>query len=333
MTGYVLRRVVGTLPTLFVIVTAVFVLLRLVPGNPVAALLPDTATTAQIAALTHHLGLDQPIPVQFGDYLASVVRFDFGTSIRFGLPVNELIAERLPATIELAVAAAIVAIVVGIPLGALAGRFRGTWVDRVASVLGLVGISAPSFWVGLLLILYVGGGTGWFPTGGRLPSGVTGNGPTGFLVIDMIVHGDANGLGLVLQHLALPAVTLGLAMSGMLVRMTRSSLVEVTGYDFVRTARAKGVPEFRIMVNHSMRNALLPIVTVLGMELATLLSGSVIVETIFAWPGMGNLLITAVEARDYPVIQASIIVFALFFILCNLLVDISYALIDPRIRY
>jgi peptide/nickel transport system permease protein len=333
MTRYAVRRVLGSVPMLLAIVIVVFVLLRLIPGDPVSAMLPDTATDKQIADLTHRFGFDDSIWVQLGKYLENVLHLDFGTSIRFGLPVRELIGQRLPATIELGVAAAVISIVVGIPLGVLAARRHGTWVDRVASVIGLIGISAPSFWVGMILILYVGGKTGWFPTGGRLPSGVEGAGPTHFLIIDSLLHGDIATLGTVLRHLALPAVTLGLSMAGILVRMTRSSLMEVQGDDYVRTARAKGAGEMRVVARHSMRNALLPIVTILGLEFATLLSGSVITETVFAWPGMGNMLITAVNARDYPLVQGCVILYAAIFIACNLIVDLTYALIDPRVRF
>lgn len=333
MTRYILHRIGGAIPTFLAIVVLVFLLLRLIPGDPVLALLPDSATDEQVAALRDHYGLNRSIPEQFLAYLSDAVRLDFGTSIRFGLPVRELIAERLPATIELALAAAVVAVVVAIPLGVLAGTKHGKWVDRVATTLGLVGISAPTFWVGLLLILYVGGTTGWFPTGGRLPSGLVSSGPTNFYLLNMLLHGDLHGAVLVFQHLALPAITLGLAMAGMLMRMTRSSLIEVLAEDYVRTAVAKGAGPMRVATFHSMRNALLPVVTVLGLELASLLSGSVIVESIFSWPGMGGLLITTVQARDYPVVQGCIMVFALVFIVCNLLVDLSYALIDPRIRF
>ncbi|HEY0247651.1 MAG TPA: ABC transporter permease [Gryllotalpicola sp.] len=333
MGWYILRRLAIAIPTMLVIVTAVFLLVRAIPGNPVLMMVPDDATPQQIADVTHRLGLDQPIWVQYGKFLVNAVHLNFGESTRYRVSVSSLIAQKLPATIELGVVAAVIALVIGLVLGTLAGRFRNSWIDRVSSVLGLFGISAPTFWIGMLLIIYVGGATGWFPTGGRLPGDLSGPGPTGLLIVDTIIHGDIAGLGIVLQHLFLPALTLGLAMSGMLVRMTRSSIIEVAGDDYVRTARAKGAPEFRVLARHTFRNAMLPVVTVFGMEVASLLSGSMIVETVFAWPGMGSMLITAVTARDYPLIQGSILLFSLIFIVCNLLVDISYALIDPRIRY
>jgi peptide/nickel transport system permease protein len=332
MGRYALRRVAGAIPTILAIVILVFVLLRLVPGSPVLALLPDQATPDQIAALNARFGLNQPIIVQLGKYLANAVQLNFGTSIRYNEPVRDLIMQRLPVTFELAIAAGIVALIIGIPLGILSARKHGTWIDRVATAVGLFGISAPPFWIGLILILYVSGKTGWFPTGGQLPSSLIDPGPTGFLALDMLLHGDIRGLGMTLRYLALPAITLGASMAGLLVRMTRSSLLEVAGEDYVRTARAKGAGEGRVILRHAMRNALLPVVTVFGLEIANVLAGSIIIENVFAWPGMGNMLLTAVTARDYPAIEGCVLTFGVIFVAVNLVVDLSYYKLDPRIK-
>lgn len=333
MTTYIIRRVLGSIPLVIVVLVVVFFVVHLVPGDPISSLLPEDATQADIARARAFYGLDKPLYVQFVTFVGQVLHFNLGTSIRYGDPVSELIAQRLPATLELAIVAAVIALVIGLSLGGLAAIKHGRWLDRVASVFGLVGISAPNFWIGLVLILYVGGATGLFPTGGRLPQGWSPGGPTGMNLIDTLYVGDFEAFGAALDYIALPAITLGAQMAGLLVRMTRSSMLEVLGEDYVRTARAKGVRESLVTVRHGMRNALLPVVTVFGLELASLLSGSIIVETVFAWPGMGQLLITAVTARDYPVVQGAVLVYALIFVLVNLLVDISYSRIDPRIRY
>jgi peptide/nickel transport system permease protein len=332
MGQYAVRRVIGGIPIILIILLVVFFLVRLVPGSPINALLPDGATPQQVQQLTAQLGLNQPIYVQFGKYLVNAVQLNFGTSILYSEPVRTLIGQRLPATFELAIAASIVAVALGVPLGILSARWHGRWADRVATAVGLIGISAPPFWIGLLLIIYVAGGTHAFPTGGQLPSTLVDPGPTNFVLLDMLLHGNLSGAGTTLQYLALPAVTLGAAMAGLLVRMTRSSLLEVAGEDFVRTARAKGAAERRVVLRHSLRNALMPIVTIFGLEVANVLAGSIIVETVFAWPGMGNLLVGAVNGRDYPVVEGVVLVYAVIFVVMNLIVDLSYHKLDPRIR-
>ena len=331
MAFYLGRRLVGAVLIILFILLVVFVLLRLVPGSPVLNMLGDEATPTAIAHLNAEFGLNQSIAAQFGKYLANAVQLNFGDSILYSESVRQLIGQRLPATFELAIAASIVSVVLGIPLGILSARRHGTWVDRLASALGLAGISAPSFWIGLLLIIYAGAKLGWFPTGGQMPSALADPGPTGFALLDLLIHGNLAGAGTVLHYLALPALTLGAAMAGLLVRMTRSSLLEVVGEDYVRTARAKGASEQRVMLLHAMRNALLPVVTVLGLEIANLLAGSIIVENVYAWPGLGNLLVSAVNARDYPVVQAVVIVYGVIFVVVNLAVDLSYRKLDPRI--
>lgn len=333
MRTYVLRQLAGVVPLLLVAVFVVFLFLHLAPGDPVAMMMPENASPAELEAAREQLGLTQPLPAQFLDFVTGLVRLDLGDSLRYSQPVVELIGGRAAATLELALASLIVSIVIGIPLGVVAAMKRNTWIDRVASAAGLVGMSVPNFWLGLLLIIYVGGMTGWFPTGGRVPMHIPMEGPTGFLVLDAILNGRMGDLPTILSHLALPAVTLGASAAGIVMRMTRSSMIEVMGEDYVRTARAKGVRPDAVTTRHILRNALLPVSTVLGLELSSLLSGSIVVETVFAWPGLGELLVTAVGVRDYPLVQGIVVVFAVIFILVNLLTDVSYAVIDPRIRY
>lgn len=332
MGQYAVRRVLGGVPIILIILLVVFFLVRMVPGSPINALLPDGATPQQVQQLTAQLGLNQPIYIQFWKYLVSAFQLNFGSSILFSEPVSTLIGQRLPATFELAIAASIVALIIGLPLGILSARKHGTWIDRLASAVGLIGISAPAFWIGLLLIIYVAAGTHALPTGGQLPSSLQDPGPTNFVVLDLLLQGNFSGVGTALEYLALPALTLGASMAGLLVRMTRSSLLEVAGEDFVRTARAKGAPERRVVLRHTLRNALMPIVTIFGLEVANVLAGSIIVENVFAWPGMGNLLVSAVNGRDYPVVEGVVLVYAVIFVVMNLLVDLSYHKLDPRIR-
>lgn len=333
MASYLLRRVLGIIPLVFVVLVVVFFALRLIPGDPVTAMLPPDATQAQIDRQRAIYGLDQPMIVQFGKWLGQILHLDLGNSIRFGQSVTSMIGERFPATVELAVVAGIFALLFGVVLGVIASVNRGRLPDRVASVVGLFGISLPNFWIGLVLIIYVAVPTGWFPTGSRTSTAQAFQGSSGFYVLDTLVHGNIAALGDVLSHLALPGLTLGAQMTGFIVRMTRSSMLDVLGEDYIRTARAKGANEFVVTMNHGLRNASRPIVTVFGLELAGLLSGSIIVETIFSWPGIGNMLITAVNARDYPLIEGTVLVYALIFIVINLFVDITYRLLDPRIRY
>ena len=333
MKSYVARRVLGAIPLLLVAAFAVFILLHLAPGDPITILMPEDARPEDIQEARERLGLDEPLPVQFGAFLVGLVQFDLGESLRYSRPVGDLIVERIPATVELALTSAVVALAIGVTLGVLAAVKRGTWIDRVGSITGLIGISMPNFWLGLLLIIYVGGSTGWFPTGGRAPIGIPMDGPTRMLLLDSVLTGRFADIPTILQHLALPAITLGSSMAGIVMRMTRSSMVEVIGNDYVRTARAKGLRSDAITVRHVLRNALLPVSTVVGLEMASLLSGSIIVESIFAWPGLGELLVTAVSARDYALVQGIVVIFAVMFVVINLIVDLSYAVIDPRIRY
>jgi ABC-type dipeptide/oligopeptide/nickel transport system permease component len=302
---FFLRRLLLTIPVLLGVATLVFSLLHLVPGDPVLAMLGDSASPADIAQMRERLGLNRPLHEQYGAFLGGVLRGDLGTSIRTSQPVTSAIADRMPATVELAVAAMLVAIAVALPLGVIAAARAGTRLDHAATSLALVGISIPNFWLGPLLAIVFSVSLGWFPVSGR---------------------GS-------FANLVLPAITLGAPLAAILARMTRASVIEELRELYVLAARARGVSRARAVLRHAFRNSLIPIVTVLGLQIGSVLTGAVITETIFAWPGVGRLLIQSISARDYPMVQGCILLIALTYVSVNLLTDLAYGLLDPRIRY
>jgi ABC-type dipeptide/oligopeptide/nickel transport system permease component len=305
MLRYLIRRLLLTIPVLLGVATLVFSLLHLVPGDPVQAMLGDSASPADIAQMRERLGLNRPLYEQYGAFLGGVLRGDLGTSIRTSQPVTSAIADRMPATFELAVAAMIVAIAVALPLGVIAAARAGTRLDHAATSLALVGISIPNFWLGPLLAIVFSVSLGWFPVSGR---------------------GS-------FANLVLPAITLGAPLAAILARMTRASVIEELRELYVLAARARGVSRARAVMRHAFRNSLIPIVTVLGLQIGSVLTGAVITETIFAWPGVGRLLIQSISARDYPMVQGCILLIALTYVTVNLITDLAYGLLDPRIRY
>ena len=294
-----------TIPVLIGVATLVFSLIHLVPGDPVQVLLGETAAPEDVAVLRHRLGLDRPLLVQYVSFLSRAAVGDLGTSLRTNQPVVQAIAERMPATFELAIASIVVALVVAIPLGILAAVRARTAVDYVATTAALLGVSMPNFWLGPMLALVFSIGLGWFPVSGR---------------------------GTV-AHLVLPAITLGASLAAVLARMTRANLLEELGELYVLAARARGVPPWAVVVRHGFRNSLIPVVTVLGLQLGSVLTGAVITETIFAWPGVGRLLVQSIGFRDYPLVQGCILLIAVTYVAMNLLVDVAYGLLDPRVRY
>ena len=308
MLAYVLHRLVGTVPVLLGVTLVVFAMTWLTPGDPVVALLGESAqgiTGAARDALRRELGLDRPWPVQYLEYVRGLAQGDLGLSVRSRRPVMREVLDRLPATAELALAGLTIAVVVGVSLGVAAALRKRTWVDALAIAVALVGVSVPVFWSGFLLMLVFSLELGWLPASGRGT----------------------------LRHLVLPALTVGIASAAFIARITRGAVLETLGQDYVRTARAKGVVERVVVVRHALRNALLPIVTVIGLQLGSLLGGAVLTETVFAWPGVGRMLVDAILARDLPLVQGSVLVVSLIFILINLVVDLSYAAINPRVRY
>jgi ABC-type dipeptide/oligopeptide/nickel transport system permease component len=305
---YVLRRLVGTAPVLLGVTLVVFAMTWLTPGDPVVALLGESAQGISAEAredLRRELGLDQPWPVQYLSYVGGLVQGDLGTSIRSRRPVLVEVTDRLPATAELAIAGLAIAVVLGVSLGVAAALKRRTWVDAAAIAVALIGVSVPVFWSGFLLMMVFSLELGWLPASGR---------------------GDW-------RNLILPATTVGIASAAFIARITRGAVLETLGQDYVRTARAKGLRDRVVVVRHALRNALLPIVTVVGLQLGSLLGGAVLTETVFAWPGVGRMLVDAIVARDLPLVQGTVLVISLLFILVNLAVDLSYAAINPRVRY
>jgi ABC-type dipeptide/oligopeptide/nickel transport system permease component len=305
MLRFLTRRLLLTIPVLIGVATLVFSLIHLVPGDPVQAMLGDSATPRDVAEVRARLGLDKPLYVQYAAFVRGAVRGNLGTSLRTNQPVSAAIAERMPATFELALAAMLVATAIAVPLGIIAAVRAGTVSDYGATTLALIGISIPNFWLGPLMAIVFSIELGWLPVSGR---------------------GSA-------AHLVLPAITLGAPLAAVLARMTRASVIEELRELYVLAARARGVSRLRAIVRHAFRNSLIPIVTVLGLQFGAVLTGAVITETIFAWPGVGRLLIQSISFRDYPMVQGCILLIAITYVAMNLLTDLVYGLLDPRIRY
>jgi peptide/nickel transport system permease protein len=333
MLGYFVQRLAGTLPVLLLISLLVFLLIHAAPGDPTLLLLGEETNAAEVARAKERWGLDQPIYIQYLKFLQSAAAGDFGKSFKYAEPVTRVITSRLPATIELAVFAIIIATLLAIPLGVWAGARPNSWIDNLGTTFGLFGISMPSFWLAIMLILLLAGVLNVLPTSGRSTYGIAGPEQTGFYILDSMLQNNWAAVGDALTHIFMPALALGVNMLGILMRVTRSSILEVMNEDYVRTARAKGLQENKVVWRHVSSNALIPVITVVGLELGTLLSGSIIVETVFAWPGSGSLLITALNARDYPLVTGLVMVYTTAFVTINLIIDGLYALVDPRIRY
>ena len=333
MGTYLLRRLIGTIPVMVLISMLVFLLIQAAPGDPTLMLLGEDTTAADIAEAKERWGLDQPIYVQYLKFFASAVRGDFGRSFKYDEPVLDVIVARVPATLELATAAVVIALVFAIPLGVWAAAKPNSWVDNTGTTFGLFGISMPSFWFGIMLILLFAGILNILPSAGRDTYGIAGKPITGFYILDSALQGNWAGVRDGLEHVFLPALALGANMLGILMRVTRSSVLEVMHEEYVTTARAKGLVERKVLWRHVLSNALIPVITVVGLELGTLLSGSIIVETVFSWPGSGSLLVIALNARDHPLVTGLVLVYTAAFVAINFLIDVLYAVIDPRIRY
>ncbi len=333
MLNYVAHRLLWAVPVLLGVLIAVFIGLHVVPGNVAQSIAGAHATAAQIKLLTRQLGLDKPLWVQFWAYLVQILQGNLGVSLQYHNQVTQDIGQAFPITLQLTIAAFIVAGVVGVLAGVLAAAFRNTWLDSVIMVLVLVGISMPIFWTGIMLILALGVDIPLFPFSSVITAGTVLPHITGMPVVDAILSGNWGAAADALRHLVLPAITLATYPVAFITRMTRGAMVEVLSQDYLRTARAKGVREATVVWKHALRNASLPIVTVLGLQVGALLSGAVLTETIFAIPGIGRLMIQAILFRDYPLVQGVVILAASLFVLINLIVDLVYARLDPRIRY
>ena len=333
MTRYVGRRLLETVPVIFGVLLVVFVIAHLTPGDPVLIALGEHATPEAVEQLRAELQLNDPLPVAFLKYLSRVLRGDLGRSIQNNERVTVELATRFPATIELSLTAMLIASVVGILTGVLAAVRQNSWFDGLSMFAALFGFSMPIFWLGIMLILLFAWLLGWFPISGRLDYTVEIVRITNLYILDAVVTRNWAALGNALRHLVLPAITLSTVPLAIVARMTRSSLLEVLRQDYVRTARAKGLGESRVVSRHALANAFIPVITVIGLNVGSLLSGAILTETIFAWPGVGRLVVDAIFARDYPIVQGTVFVIALVFVAVNLVVDVSYAYLDPRIRY
>ncbi len=357
MLGFITRRILMSIPVLIGILLVTFVLARLIPGDPCKAMLGEKATEEVCERFRRNHGLDRPIYIQFTVYASQVLQGDFGDSIRFSRPVVKILIERLPMTIELAVGGLILALAIGVPLGIASAMRHNTGVDVFTMILANIGISMPVFWLGLMLAyvfaLMLKGTPLWLPPSGRLTAGLismpfyevwgwtvhAGTTKAGFLdfianhfVFNALITGNWMVMKDAVRHLILPVIALSTIPMAIIARMTRSSLLEVLGRDYVRTAHAKGAGERRVVIRHGLRNALLPVVTILGLQMGGLLGGAVLTETVFGLAGVGRMLFEAITARDYPIIQAFTVVIAVFYMVINMIVDISYGFLDPRIR-
>lgn len=313
MFGYIVRRVLATIPVMIVVAVFVFALLHLSPGDPAAIIAGDNATAADIAHIRTKLGLDQPLLVQFGDWCWGLIRGDLGISIFTNLPVSQLIEQRIGPTISLTISTLIVSIVVAIPLGVVAAWKAGTWVDRVVMVFAVVGFSVPIFVLAYILIYVLAIASHILPVQGYVP--------------------PQDGIGPFLSHLVMPSLALGMTFAALIARITRASMLDVLAQDYIRTAHAKGLSNERVLLRHALKNAAVPIATIIGIGVALLIGGVVVTETVFAIPGLGRLTVDAILRRDYPIIQGIILIFSAAYVVVNLLVDLSYAFLDPRIRY
>jgi ABC-type dipeptide/oligopeptide/nickel transport system permease component len=304
MIRHFLQRLLYTLPALWLILTMVFLMIHIVPGDPVLQMLGQDARVEDLAQLRHSLGLDQPLGVQYVKYFEGLARGDWGRSLRYAAPVRPIVLQRFPATLELSLAALAVCIAIAIPAGVFSAQRRGSREDRATSFFTLLGLSVPNFALGPILILVFSIEIGWLPVSGR--GGIS--------------------------HLILPAATLGAALAAMLTRMVRGSMIEELSSDYVRTARAKGITETSVLFRHAFPNALIPVITIVGLQFGSLLAGTIVTETIFSWPGIGRLAVQAISARDYPLLQGCILIIAVSYVAVNLLTDLVYALVDPRVR-
>lgn len=356
MLTYILRRILLSIPVLFGILFVTFALARLIPGDPCRAILGEKANARVCADFDRRHGLDRPIMVQFGIYINEVVRGDFGDSIRYGKPISTLLVERLPVTLELSLAAMLFSVILGIPIGIISAVKHNSLIDVVTMMIANTGVSMPVFWLGLMLAyvfaLLLRDTPFQLPPSGRLSPGLSvpaffqvwgwqlGTGSISSLLVFISRMNLINALLTwrldifwdALRHLILPAVAVGTIPLALIARMTRSSMLDVLGQDYVRAARAKGLPQSKVIIKHALRNALLPLVTIIGLSLGSFLGGAVLTETIFGLSGVGRILYDAITARDYGIVQSFTVVIAIFFVMLNLIVDISYTFLDPRVR-
>ncbi|MED4202528.1 ABC transporter permease [Neobacillus mesonae] len=333
MLTYTVRRILSLIPVLIGMTLIVFAIIHAIPGNPAQVILGQRATKETIAELTKQLGLDQPWYIQYFDYINSLLHGDLGISLRTRGPINEEVWPYLAATMELTLVAIIIAVVIGVNAGIISAWFSKSWFDYVAMIFALIGVSMPIFWLGLMGQWVFSIELGWLPTTGRENPRDPVTSLTNFYLLDTLLQGRFDQFKVVFQHLILPSAALATIPMAIIARMTRATMLEVMRSDFVRTARAKGLRMFWVVYKHSLKNAIIPVLTVIGLQTGLLLGGAILTETIFGWPGIGRYLYDAINFRDYPVIQSGILIIAAIFVLINLIVDLLYVLIDPRIKY
>jgi len=330
---YIARRLISLIPVLLGVSIIVFSLIRLIPGDPVIIMLGEKARVEDIERVREEMGFNRPIPVQYVEWMGRIVRGDLGKSIINRTPVMTELKSRLAATVEMVVAGMILGMIIGITIGIISALRRNTWLDVVTTFGALLGVSMPIYWLALILIYALAVNQQIFPPSARLDVSLSLDRRTGFMLIDTLLAGDLALFRNAVWHLILPSIVLSTVIMPILARLTRASMLEVLQQDYVRTARAKGLAHRVVVIRHAMKNALLPIVTVLGLQLGGLLGGALLTETIFSWPGMGLWTYRAIQSRDYPIVQGAVLVSATIYVFVNLLVDVSYAYLDPRIRY
>jgi peptide/nickel transport system permease protein len=333
MINYIIKRLLALIPILIGVAIIVFLIVHLIPGDPAQTMLGERATNEALQRLREQMGLNDPLPVQFWRYVKDLLRGDLGRSIMSNNPVSAELAHRFPATLELSFFAMMFAVLVGVPAGIFASINQNSWFDNLSMLIALIGVSMPIFWLGLMFIWLFAVELGWFPPSSRIGVGLNFTPITNLYVIDSILQLNFSALKNILHHLALPAVALGTIPMAIIARMTRSSMLEVLKKDYIRTAYAKGLMKKIVIFKHALKNAMVPIITVVGLQFGVLLGGAVMTETIFSWPGLGKFLVDAIYARDFPIVQGGILFFAGVFVIVNLIVDLSYALVDPRIQY
>jgi peptide/nickel transport system permease protein len=349
LTRYIFRRLLSVIPTLIGVTFVIFMFQRLIPGDPAVAMLGEHATQENVERIREQLGLNRPVfldrkalaegnlpqffNTQYMNYIGRLFRLDLGSSIHRRIPVAETLALRFPATVELSLFALFIALVIGIPAGIASASRRGSVMDSITMILSLIGVSMPIFWLGLMEIMLFGVILGWLPTGGRLSTGVEIQQITHLYMVDSLITGNIPGFIDALKHLILPGVALATIPMAIIARMTRSSMLDVLQEDYIRTATAKGLDERVVLFRHALKNAFLPVITIIGIEAGVLMAGAVLTETIFAWPGIGRWVYDSILGRDYPIVQGGTLLIAIIFVFFNLLVDLSYAALDPRIHY
>ncbi len=333
MFNYIIKRLLALIPILIGVAIIVFLIVHLIPGDPAQTMLGERASDEALAKLREDMGLNDPLPVQFWRYVKDLLRGDLGRSIMSNNPVSEELSQRFPATLELSFFAIMFAVFVGVPAGIFASINQNSWFDNLSMLIALMGVSMPIFWLGLMFIWLFAVELGWFPPSSRIGVGLEFTPMTNLYVIDSIIQLNFAAFKDVIHHLFLPAVALGTIPMAIIARMTRSSMLEVLKKDYIRTAYAKGLKRKMVIFKHALKNAMVPIITVVGLQFGVLLGGAVMTETIFSWPGLGKYLVDAIYARDFPIVQGGILFFAGVFVMVNLIVDLSYALVDPRIQY